>query len=104
MSVSLSITRADGTFDEVAIGTFSAVQDGWEPLARSLGLELIPLFSGPLWLRPDTLNQLLSELAVFRPAVVERCGEQNTDVERVDRLISTLHELRGSEGWKAIIG
>jgi len=103
MSVSLGITWPGGRFEEVPIASLQATE-AWGEDARELGLELMPYFSSFIPVEPTNLDQLLSELGIFRAEMVRRGPEYQQRAEVTDQLIDALRRLKRTQGWSASIG
>lgn len=104
MSVSLSIDWPGGEEEEVFLGSLRQLEEGWAPIAKTLGLELIPRMSGWMQVTPENLEPLLGELAVYRAELVRLGLTHGDDIRIVDEFIAALGRLRGSEGWTATVG
>ena len=88
----------------IPLGSHTLMKDYWRPLAEELGLELVPHFYSFCPVEPDNLDQLLSELSIFRAKMSRHGDDYEQSIESVDRLISAIARLKRSEGWTASIG
>lgn len=104
MSVSLSIDWPDGNEEEVLLGSYRQLKEGWAVVATRLGLELIPCFCSWIQVTPHNLDQMLGELAVYRAELVHQGLGDEEDTKVVDRLLAALGRLKESKGWRATIG
>ncbi len=104
MSVSLDIDWPNGEGVEVFLGSLRQLEEGWTPIAKALGLELIPNFSRFIQVTPKNLEPMLAELVIYRAELVRMGLADEADVSIVDRLVAALVTLRDSEGWTATIG
>lgn len=103
MSISLAIDWPDGSSEDVGIATQRGAER-WADLARSIGLQLVPHFHSFLVVDAGNLDQIRSELRVFRQAILAAGSEVQIDIEAVDRLVAALDRLKTGVGWKASIG
>jgi len=104
MGISLDINWTDGEEVEVFLGSLRQLEQGWTPLAITLGLELIPKFFQFIQVTPENLAPMLAELAVYRAELVRIGLANEEDVKIVDRCIAALERLKESQGWTATIG
>lgn len=104
MAIALTISRPGQETEIIPLGSFRLHRDFWAPTAAGLGLELIPMFYDFFPVLPKNLDQLLAESAVFRAELVRLGTGYEVDIDRLDRLVATLHQLKESEGWDAAIG
>ena len=103
MSVSLMIQWADGTCEHVSIASQRG-GDWWAEEARSLGLELIPMFASFLPVESGNLHQLIKEVTIFRETMASRGTGYEQAVEAADGLLRAFGRLENSAGWQASIG
>lgn len=103
MSVSLIIRWSDGGSESVPIAGMRTAERLAEN-ARRLGLVLIPMFPSFVPVEPDTLDEFIREVKVFRESVAASEGAHSTTVEMLDRLSQAFERLKATSGWKASIG
>ena len=76
----------------IPVATQRTFTECWLPLAESLGLEYIPLFSGGISLTGEDFPAVLRELEIFSGHVTDALPQQYAEVvaERVELLRSIL--------------
>lgn len=105
MSTTLMVNWPKRRFEETRIGDCDRIDQVWKPLALELGLALAAQLADACFpVRPDNIDPLLKELALFREALVGKGAESAEDLRGVDLLVAELDKLKQSEGWRASIG
>ena len=103
MSVSFVVDWPDGRTERVQLGSLRQVK-GWAPMAREIGLELVPKLYSFLPVDAGNIEQVLGELVTFRSELVHRGPGYEERVGKIDRILPVLERLKGLEGWSASIG
>jgi hypothetical protein len=78
---------------EVPVATERGFREGWLPVCRRLGLQLVPMFSGGAFTRvtPDFIPEITRELRAMRSALGADPGSAWI-VEQIDAILTALTE------------
>ncbi len=104
MSISLTISWADGRFEQIPVAGQLSASTSWRDLGLELGLKWLPLFHAWIPVEPENLDALISEVERFRDAASKRGDKWKSITESADRLTTALRDLKDKSGWEASIG
>lgn len=106
MSVDLIIDWPGGNTEVVSLASYASMNEGWKPLAESLGLKWIPHFPSFLAIDAERLPHVLDETRVFREELVRLGPGYEQRLESVDRMIAALERLKQlpPATWSASVG
>ncbi len=72
--------------------------------ARQLGLELVPHFPSFIPVEPETLDDFIAEVTIFRDVIAKSEDANPAILEMLNRLLEAFARLKVTAGWKASIG
>jgi hypothetical protein len=105
MSVALTITdeSAEASSRQIPVATQKLFNARWLPGARQLGLGWVELMETGFDVTSENRDALVDELQRLRRWMVTQPSHAY-DVERLDRLVAELRQLRFAPNIRAFIG